>query len=313
MAETNGYDLSQVSVVMFNSTPGMRRTLHDTFGSLKIRKIRDCRDLEVAGEAVVNIEPDILFLDLDKNTDAVCAFINDIRHSNVGLNPFMVIMLVTWNSDEPIIAEAMRAGADDIVSMPVSINVLMARIDNMIRNRKQFIVTTDYIGPERRKDERARADSSDDIGTIVVPNSLRYKAAGDAEAAAHADVIEDANKLVNRHLLHRMMTELSQLATDLEAQVKDQDQIEIPDDILGHMSDLLSAVTNQIDTGGLDNLKELAGSMNRIMTMILAAPEPSENMFEILKLHGQAIGATLWDRDGAADLVVTALKTAFKN
>lgn len=313
MADTNGYDFSQVSVVLFNSTPGMRRTLRDAFVGLKIRKVRDCRDLQVTRDAVINIEPDILFLDLDKNQEAVCALINDIRHSNVGANPFMVIMLVTWDSNEPTIAEAMRAGADDIVSMPVSINLLKTRIENMIRNRKQFIVTTDYVGPERRKDERARALSPDDIGTIVVPNSLRHKAAGDTKAAARTEVIEDANRLVNQHLLHRMITELSTLATDLETQVKEQDPIEIPDETLGHMSDLLGAITNHIDAKGYDNLKDLAGSMSRVMTMILATPNPAASMFEILKLHGQAIGATLWDKEGAANLVVTALQTAFKN
>lgn len=310
MADTNGYDFSQVSVVLFNSTPGMRRTMRDAFGSLRIRKIKDCRNLQVTRDAVINIEPDILFLDLDNNQDSVCALINDIRHSNVGSNPFMVIMLVTWDSNEPTIAEAMQAGADDIVSMPVSINVLKSRIENMIRNRKQFIVTTQYLGPERRKHERARALSADDIGAIVVPNSLRYKAAGDTKAVVNADVIEDANRLVNQHLLHRMMTELSQLATDLEAQIKEQDHFDIPDETLGHMSDLLGAITNHIDAKGYDNLKDLVESMNRVMTTILATPDPAANMFEILKLHGQAIGATLWDKDGAANLVVNALKTA---
>ncbi len=305
--QVHDYDFSQVSVVLFNSTPGMRRTLRDAFASLRIRRIKDCRDLVVTRDAVINIEPDILFLDLDNNHDAVCALINDIRHSNVGANPFMVIMLVTWDSDEPTIAEAMRAGADDIVSMPVSINVLKARIENMTRNRKQFIVTSDYVGPERRTHERARASSADDIGTIVVPNSLRHKVAGDTKAAAHADVIEDANRLVSQHLLHRMMTELSQQATDLEAQVKQQDHFDIPDQTLGQMSDLLGAITNHIDTKGYDNLKVLAESMNQVMTTILATSDPSANMFEILKLHGQAIGATLWDKDGAADMVVSAL------
>ncbi|MEE9195299.1 MAG: hypothetical protein V3U44_05625, partial [Alphaproteobacteria bacterium] len=267
-------------------------------------------DLEITRDAVINIEPDIVFLDLDQHHEEVCALIDDIRHSNLGSNPFMVIMLVTWDSDEPTIAEAMQAGADDIVSMPVSINVLNARIENMTRNRKQFIVTSEYVGPERRKHERGHTSSADDIGTIVVPNNLRYKAAGDTKAAAHADVIEDANKLVNQHLLHRMMVELSQQATNLEAQVKEQDHFDIPDETLGHMSDLLSAITNHIDTSGYDNLKVLAESMNRVMTMILATPDPAASMFEILKLHGQAIGATLWDKDGAADLVVNALKTA---
>ncbi len=313
MAQTNDYDFSEVSVVLFNSTPGMRRTMRDAFDNLRIRKIEDCRDIEVAREAVINNEPDIVFLDHEKNQDAVCALINDIRHNNVGANPFMVIILVTWDTDELTIAAAMQAGADDIVSMPVSINVLKARIENMILNRKKFVVTSQYVGPERRKHERARAlSSADDIDSIVVPNNLRYKVAGDTEAAANADVIEEANRVVDQHLLHRMMTELSQQATRLEAQVREQDHFEIPEETLGHMSDLLGTITSHIDTKGYDNMKALALSMDRVMTMILASPDPTANMFEILKLHGQAIGATLWDKDGAADMVVNALQTVVK-
>ncbi len=55
------------------------------------------------------------------------------------------------------------------------------RVVNQIENRKEFIATDDYVGPDRRAENRDL--SEDDLASIKVPNSLRHAATGDESAA----------------------------------------------------------------------------------------------------------------------------------
>jgi hypothetical protein len=64
------------------------------------------------------------------------------------------------------------SGADDLLLRPFSTAVLGSRIEAHIERRKGFVITTDYVGPDRR------GDAVRPGGTELFdpPNSLRMKA-----------------------------------------------------------------------------------------------------------------------------------------
>ena len=60
----------------------------------------------------------------------------------------------------------------------------MERINYLAGNRKPFVVTSEYIGPDRRSGRKLKegeeADPSDDVPRIEVPNTLGAKASGES-------------------------------------------------------------------------------------------------------------------------------------
>ena len=62
------------------------------------------------------------------------------------------------------------------MTLPTSRGKIRKAIDAIIEARKPFVVTSEYVGPDRRNDTR---DEADRIPRIPVPNSLRHKATGD--------------------------------------------------------------------------------------------------------------------------------------
>src|SRR3546814_1821103 len=58
---------------------------------------------------------------------------------------------------------------------PLSTRIILDRIETVALHRKPFVVTSDYIGPDRRK-AVARRDSN--VPLIEVPNPLREKMLG---------------------------------------------------------------------------------------------------------------------------------------
>jgi len=82
------------------------------------------------------------------------------------------VIVTTWRRDGSIVNRAINSGADDLLARPFSAATLGERLNIQIERRKGFVVTGDYVGPDRRHDE-SRAGAL----CIEVPNALRMKTA----------------------------------------------------------------------------------------------------------------------------------------
>ncbi len=144
-------------------------TVLETAGVKNARSFTTLPDLRAALETTT---PDIIIIsaDLDKG---VSDFIRDIRHSKLGSNPFLLITTLVAPDEVEAVKKTMQAGTDDIIVKPVKEDQLMQRLRRVTVNRQAFVVTSDYLGPDRRAKGRASS-----IRRIQVLNTLLEKANG---------------------------------------------------------------------------------------------------------------------------------------
>lgn len=79
--------------------------------------------------------------------------------------------------------------------------------DLLIEARKPFVVTTDYVGPDRRK----TSDREDTIPRVEVPNPLRAKAIGTKDIALDQKAMADAIANINLRKLERYAVQIGVL------------------------------------------------------------------------------------------------------
>ncbi|MGQ0741611.1 MAG: hypothetical protein ACT4OG_04870 [Alphaproteobacteria bacterium] len=190
--------------------------------------------------------PDLLIAELGGSESELCSLFQDLRRGKIGTNPFVVVVLATWRRDGTLIAHAINAGADDLLARPFSTSLLAERLRMHTERRKNFVVTSDYIGPDRRRDPRP-----DDKGSLFeAPNSLRMKAMNSipdldatiADAIAKAKEVIESEKmkrdaiqlclqwrLIERRALDSrslsdMLEQMSQLAGEISRRAGDTDQ-----------------------------------------------------------------------------------------
>jgi CheY-like chemotaxis protein len=104
--------------------------------------------------------------------EELCATIQQLRQGSAGHNPFIVIIVTAWEKNTAMINRVVSSGADDLLLRPFSTALLGSRIETHIERRKGFVITTEYVGPDRRKDSGRPSDAE----LFEPPNSLKMKA-----------------------------------------------------------------------------------------------------------------------------------------
>ena len=121
---------------------------------------------------------DLLIIDHDPepgaSPGALTQIIHRIRHGHLGLNPFVIIIVTVSSRHIKDISKLLFIGADDVVIKPLTGKVLAERVEYNAVHRRPFVVTSNYIGPDRRADD----DRPSDIPQFEVPNTLLHQMTG---------------------------------------------------------------------------------------------------------------------------------------
>jgi len=175
------FDLQAMEkVVAFVGEPDeqTRRELRQILTHAGVKQVSTHGNLANLANMIGTVPPDLIMLadDLDSG---VFDFIRDLRHNKVGTNPFVVIVTLVASDHIEAVKRAMQSGADDIIIKPVKEEQLLQRLKRLMMNRSDFVVTSDYLGPDRRAKNRPSA-----IKRITVANTMLEKATGKEVDAA---------------------------------------------------------------------------------------------------------------------------------
>ena len=155
-------------------------------GMLRQQGLRNLRGVAKIDDLIdeLKADPADLIAVADTLGDEGFKCIRDMRHNKIGSNPFAVVTFMVSPDNQNGVKRAVMAGADDVMVKPVAPGKIVARAQHIAYNRIPFIATTEYIGPNRRRDGR-----KSDIPLINVINTLKAKLDG---KEIKADVLSQA-------------------------------------------------------------------------------------------------------------------------
>lgn len=160
-AETLVYD-----PVAANRT-GTRSLLYN----IGFRRIETVASMDALAECIKRRPPDLALCEAQGAEDELCHLIQNVRQGTAGYNPFIVIIVTAWENSNSLVGRVLNSGADDLLLRPFSTTLLGQRITTHIERRKGFVITSEYVGPDRRKNS-TRASN---VEIFDPPNSLKMK------------------------------------------------------------------------------------------------------------------------------------------
>ncbi|HYG87417.1 MAG TPA: response regulator [Azospirillum sp.] len=170
------YDFSLVEAAIIDTQHNTLRLMRDVLGRLGIKKVDTYSNPKDAAARLNASTPDLLLVDADGEDAGAEAFklVRTIRNDPGTPNPFAGLIVTTWQPTPVLLMRVTNSGADDLLVKPISPKQVQERIATLIRERKGFVVTSDYTGPDRRKSSR----EGNQIPLLDVPNTLKLKAIG---------------------------------------------------------------------------------------------------------------------------------------
>lgn len=278
--------LNHVDVLMVDPDLNSRSVLKSVLGSSGFRNLHVGNSMGDLNRKIADSVPDLLICDCHLPDGDFFDFVSRVRHHEVGRNPFVAIIAMTRNPNPEIVRRVSDCGADHLVVKPYSTAQMTGRIMQLVESRKLFVVTSDYIGPERRVDP-TRASK---VQRMRVPNTLKAKVMGQTDSDAIQRAVDMAIADVNIRKLERYDDEIAFL---VERIVPELEQRRI-DESVRRFLDRLLYVTE--DTGRrligtkYAHVSELCQSLRTVVNGIVAAgTKPAPRDIQLLRPLSQAI------------------------
>jgi DNA-binding response OmpR family regulator len=210
-----------VELLLIEPALGIRESIRNILHNQGFRNLAMGARLKEIHQQFDTATPDLLIREIELEDGDLCAFVADVRQKKVGTNPFVPVVGLTSQPTPDLVKFVVNSGIDHLLIKPFSARQLMERINALIESRNPFIVTNNYIGPERRTgDERAS-----EIPQMDVPNILRAKAFGEMESLNAQEAIDAASSKINLRKLERNVFHIGflvgHITTSLEKGVLD--------------------------------------------------------------------------------------------
>ncbi|MCR9175357.1 MAG: response regulator [Alphaproteobacteria bacterium] len=254
--------------------------------------------------------PDLLVVNYRFSNGEGEKIVRDLRMDRLGefANPFMPVVMTSWDNDDGPVRAALSTGADDLLIFPIPMGTLRKRVEVLAHKRKPFIVTSDYIGPERRKDPNRTSE----IPYFEPPNTLGQKLRGDPiDRAETRQAIDRLRREVSAEKMRRDAFQVAFLARLLAED--HENGASYPE--LESRLHRIAAVADQILLRATPEQADSLASMIETMTETIAVCDEDSDedtlnrMIHLLEPVAQGITLTIRDDETADGLSSEVQKT----
>lgn len=282
-----GNQFARNVVVFYAEKAGeLRLTMRTALGREGFERLRDFSSLEELRSVLGSNSPDLLII--DSELPGCAKLIRDIRFGRLGENPFLPIIATFWSPSADFAKEMAGCGPDDMLIKPFSPGKLLDRVNVLVDRRKPFVVTSNYIGPDRRKDPTRGSDESN---FIEVPNTLAAKMKGKSVRPEEIqEAIQGAQKEVNEMKMRRNAFQISFIVALVKPRLERGDTSSEVLDKLRQLKKMSDDIGNRLKKTRYAHVAELSTSMSRVAdSLIDNLFSPSDKDVELLKPLADAI------------------------
>ena len=256
--------------------------------------------MSVVETAVAINSVDLMICDTELPDGDFYDLVYRIRHHELGDNPFIVVTALITEPTPNMVKKIFDAGCDDLVPKPISTGLLFERVVNLARNRNSFVVTSDYIGPNRRAGPRSGIQQDHEID---VPNPLKAKAMDDANAE---DLQAEIDRVANVLNEQKMKCHAYQIAYLVERIVPLCEDGAADESVISHLEYLFYVsedISRRLEGTRYAHVGELCLSMVNVVRAVRQAPlSPDRKNIALMLALAQAIKCAFESKENVAEL-----------
>jgi DNA-binding response OmpR family regulator len=298
--------LGDVRVMLADARSHIRSTMKTALAHAGLDNVDHTGTIDVVAESMDDgLGPDILICDMGMRDGETCDLVQAVRQHQIGKNPFLCIIGITWNPTEAEVQKVIDSGIDLLVAAPMSPKRILDRLEALVYNRPPFIITNDYVGPDRRKEP----DREQTLPLVSVPNTLRAKALGLWDPNTMRYEVECAVQRVNAAKIERQAEDIACIADMIFELVNNADHMPARPQI-ARLNDLVNTLADRAEQRGFTQISELCqASVSVVRKMLVTDTPPAATDIELLKQLSLAIRKAMRPDDDETSIVHDIART----
>jgi DNA-binding NarL/FixJ family response regulator len=212
-------DYGSVKMLLAIENPIVRKGLLNTLQHEGFYLFEEASSFETFVSVLAEQSFDVIVTATEISGQFIPPHIARLRQGTFGQHPLPIVIELLVDSDADYVRKVIDSGPDDLLQLPIAPGQLLSRLMVLAEKRKPFIVTSDYVGPDRRQTPRQGASAQ----MIEVPNPLALKIAQQGEAAV-LEVMTAAGGRLRQMRIARFAFELQWLLRAIRQLFQSSDQ-----------------------------------------------------------------------------------------
>lgn len=267
-----------VSIALWEPNEEIRKIIVATMRESNFLGLSVCHSLVELSDTLAEGTLDVIILAVDKELEHICRIVRAIRGNEIGNNPFLILMALVTAPDPALIRKVLGSGFDDVLVKPLSANTLIERMTRFATARKPFVITSDYIGPDRR--DTPRRDGNQPV-TFNAPNPIRIRIEGGSASAIFQSTLDHGAAMLNTHKMERNGEAMLALSQSIFTLLSDESDIPALAKARLELEKLIHVaedVQRRTRHGSHAHLSKLGDALHNLATTLRAAfnASPSE-------------------------------------
>lgn len=242
-----------LAAFVLENHPALRAALVSGLRSSGFSRVDTTTDRSEALRAMETSLYDLVMFDTSKDLKSVATTIRKARQNLSEHDPFGFYLMTGPAPTGTGVESIVSSGCDAFLVRPFSSDLMQKRLDRLIENNRPFVVTTQYIGPDRRKAVREETFTR----RVMVPNTLKAKKSGNFDPVTHREALDRALLTFNTYLVERQAYLIELLEEGGVAGIEDE--------LTRSESDILTTVqklAGSLETAGQKRLQPLVTAIS---------------------------------------------------
>lgn len=178
-ADQTAPSLERATVLVLDSDATSMAITTQILAGFGAKNIHRCETDQAGMRTAGSHELDLIIFDASSPSLAPCDFVQWVRRAENGANRYAPILVITAYTHLSRVTLARDAGANFVVAKPLTPMMFLQRIQWLVRDRRGYVSSPTYVGPDRRfkfqgpppgTDGRREGDLKGDVGIATEPN-----------------------------------------------------------------------------------------------------------------------------------------------
>ena len=186
-------EYGDVRVMLAMENPIIRQGLQNAMQQHGFGRAYEVLALDRMISALTENQFDVILASSELGNDTLFPYLAQLRKGSFSHHPIPVILTFLTSVESDYVRAAIDSGPDDLLQVPIVPSQLLERLDLLAKSRKNFVVTSDYVGPDRR--QGAPRPGAMVVPTLEVPNPFALRVAKKSEDEIDAITAKAGDRL----------------------------------------------------------------------------------------------------------------------